>query len=303
MGWQPDGTFETETWRYIEAAHYGVKRTGPVRGEVWHTPEAPEGQDTAIGVARYFASGNTRGSTHTCVDGGTDGDNVIQCVYDSFVCHGAPGANHDFLHCEIAGYAGQSAAQWRDDYSLRAIEHAGDVTAQHALKYGFPIRRLTVDQLRQGYKGIVDHNAVRIAWRLTTHTDVGAHFPWDLALEATHRRHRHWLSTHPDFNAADDEPDFNVVVLASSDPGADVDEGMARVYAKRNRLKFLEWPFSSVTFGAAVVIGAAAKEADAIRDAAMADKVHVIAGANRDETAAKVTDELLRGERVVKLPY
>lgn len=304
MPWLDGDNFETENWRYIEAANYGARRTGPVRGEVLHTPQTGEGQDTAIGVANYFASGKTQGSTHTVVDGGTNGDNIIQCVYDSFVCHGAPGANHDRLHVEMAGRAEQTRAQWLDDYSKRTMEFAANVTAQHALKFGFPIRRIGPGDLRLGAKGICDHADVRDAFGKTTHWDVGEGFPWDWFLAAANRWHHHWLSTHPGYNPEPDEPDFRVVVIADSDPGADVDEGMGRVYAKHNALKFMEWPFASVTFGAAIVVGAARKHADEIEAAAMEGKVHVIAGKDRDATAAKVAAEIGKGVQTLKgFPY
>lgn len=302
--WLDAETFETANWRYIEARHYGALRTGPVRGEVIHAPVTPEGQDTAIAVARFFQSGKTKGSTHTTVDGGTNGDNVIQSVKDSYVAHGAAGANHDRLHVEIAGMPDQTRAQWLDDYSKTAMEHGASVTAQHALKYGFPIHRIGSRELRLNAKGICGHADVRDAWGLTDHWDPGPHFPWDFFIPACQRWHHFWLSKHPGFNPAPDEPDFRVVVIASSDPGADVDEGMGRVYAKHNGLKFMEWPFTSVSFGAAIVIGAAREYADEIEAASMSGKVHVLWGKGRDETASKVAAEIGKGRRTLKgFPY
>lgn len=168
--------YETESWPYVEAKFFGPKRTSPVRLVVIHDMEFPERPTAAEDVARYFQAPDpgTKPSANICVDS----DSIIQCVHDSYVANGAPGANHDGIQVELAGYGSQTQGQWRDKYSIAMLAIASDAVAQYCLKYEIPPIHLSDVELREGKKGIVGHDQVSRVYHKSDHTDPGPNFPW-----------------------------------------------------------------------------------------------------------------------------
>lgn len=168
--------YETENWPFIRARHFKDVPTGErsVRVIVVHCMEAPEGPQTAENVARYFASTPTVASAHVNVDS----DSVVQSVRDSDVAYAAPGANHDGIQVELAGYARQSLKEWMDDYGVQLLNRAAHVVAQYCLKYAIPPLKLTDSMLKAGQRGIVGHDQVSRVFNKSTHTDPGPNFPW-----------------------------------------------------------------------------------------------------------------------------
>lgn len=173
-------SFETDKWPYVPARRQTkVEGKRTIRGICIHDMEAPEKEKTAENVAKYFQSPQAGGSAHICIDS----DSVVQCVWDNNVAHAAPGANHDMLHIELAGYAKQTRDEWLDSYSVAMLTLAADVTAQYCLKYDIPVKHLSNEELRNGDKGIVGHYQVTAVYKRSTHTDPGKNFPWDFFLE------------------------------------------------------------------------------------------------------------------------
>jgi N-acetyl-anhydromuramyl-L-alanine amidase AmpD len=168
--------YETESWPFMQAKYFGVKRTGTVRLAVIHDMEFPEKITAAEDVARYFQNPDpgTKPSSHICVDS----DSIIQCVKDSFVANAAPGANHDGIQIELAGYGSQTSGQWRDKYSIAMLAVAADAVAQYCLKYDLPAVHLSDAELKAGKKGIVGHDQVSRVYQKSDHTDPGPNFPW-----------------------------------------------------------------------------------------------------------------------------
>lgn len=168
--------FETEFWPFVQAKHFGAKRTKEPRLITIHTPEWAELSDGAEKVADYFAhmSDGRVASAHVSVDNNT----VVQSVKDSYVAFAAPGANNDGLHIELVGRANQTKEDWRDPFSLATLALGADVVAQYCLKYDLPAIKLTDSQLQQGNRGIVGHDQVSRVYKKSTHTDPGPHFPW-----------------------------------------------------------------------------------------------------------------------------
>lgn len=165
---------ETEDWPFIQARDFGAGRTVEVRLVVIHTPEFPEGVDSALKVARYFQKPDYPSSANIVVDN----SQVVQCVKDSVVAYAAPGANHDGIQVELMGYAKQSRAEWRDHYSLQMLAIAADAVAQYCLKYDIPPIRLINEELAAGKKGIVGHDQVTRVYKQSDHQDPGPNFPW-----------------------------------------------------------------------------------------------------------------------------
>lgn len=140
---------------------------------VVHTMEAPEKPNTAEGCAVYFQSAAAGGSAHYCVDA----DSIVQCVQEKDEAAGAPGANHDGIHIEFAGYAKQSAEDWSDVYSTAMLDRGAKLTAQICKRRDIPVRWLLPHELRAGERGITSHANVSEAFKRSTHWDPGPSFP------------------------------------------------------------------------------------------------------------------------------
>lgn len=178
-------SFETDNWPKIQSAHYGNTNGRSIRLVVIHDMEAPEKSTTAEAVARYFAGGSVKASAHLCIDN----DSIVQCVDDGDVAYAAPGANHDGLQLELAGYARQTPSQWLDAYSKAVIENAAKATAQYCVKYSIPATHLTNEELRAGHRGIIGHYQASATYKKSSHTDPGGNFPWTYFMQ----RVRYWI--------------------------------------------------------------------------------------------------------------
>lgn len=166
---------------FIQARNYTKGRIRPLRLIVWHDMEAPEGPLTAENVAQYFATTTVRASAHT----NADSNSHVESVKDTDTAYAAPGANADGYHVELAGYARQSRAQWLDAYSKATIDQGARQAAVIMRKYAIPARWLTDAEVADGKtKGMTTHAQVsRVFKTAGGHTDPGAGFPADYALE------------------------------------------------------------------------------------------------------------------------
>ncbi len=175
--------FETDNFPVIKAKWF-TKSTGKrtVRVVVIHTMEAPKKADTAENVAKFFQTlpATKKASAHLCIDN----DSIVQCVFDNDVAFAAPGVNRDGIQLELAGFASQTAADWKDAYNILLLEKAANAAAQYCLKYDIPRVHLTNKQLKDGAKGIIGHvQATEVFPPNAGHTDPGKNFPWDFFIE------------------------------------------------------------------------------------------------------------------------
>jgi N-acetyl-anhydromuramyl-L-alanine amidase AmpD len=169
--------FETDNFPIVKARHFrDVVEKRKVRVIVIHTMEAPEKDQTAENVARFFQTTDKQVSAHLCIDN----NSIVQCVMDNDVAFAAPGVNRDGIQLELAGVAAQTKEQWSDPYSTLVLENAANAAAQYCLKYNIPIKHLTNEELRGGQKGIIGHvQASKVFPPNAGHTDPGKNFPWD----------------------------------------------------------------------------------------------------------------------------
>jgi len=160
--------------RGYEAVHSsGARDKSCCQFIVTHCGEAP----TAIGMARWFASSSSGGSTQLCVDDET----CYQTLADLTVPWGAPPLNTTGLHCELAGYSAWTPAGWLKRRKM--LQRAAWQYAKWSIKYGVPVRWLTAAQLRKvtavpgkGKGGFTSHAEISKAWGKTNHSDPGPGF-------------------------------------------------------------------------------------------------------------------------------
>lgn len=98
----------------------------------------------------------------------------------------APPLNKTWWHLCIPGYARQTETDWQDRESQSGMWAAAAFIYSRHLIDGFPLERVTVDQLRAGASGYCDHRTVSLAFGKSTHTDVGAGFPWQQFADMLH---------------------------------------------------------------------------------------------------------------------
>lgn len=142
---------------------------------VLHDMEFPERPDSAEWCALYFASTERKASTHFAVDA----DSIVRCAHDHDVCYSANGVNHNGLHIEMAGYAGQSEGEWLDDYSISMLARCAGLVAALCVRYHIPVAFVDAHGLTQGQRGITTHREAERAFPYDGHTDPGASFPME----------------------------------------------------------------------------------------------------------------------------
>ena len=166
--------------------NYTKGRVKPIRLVVIHTEESQEIKGSAKRVAQWFAgSSQPDASAHITVDD----TNWVQVVADTDTAWGAPGANQDGLHAELAGTASQTPAQWADAYSASMLNILAKKVAQWCKTYNIPAVHLTPAQVADGKtRGICGHIDVTkafpiLAKKYGAHSDPGKDFPWTLFIE------------------------------------------------------------------------------------------------------------------------
>lgn len=159
---------------FVEARWFTPTSGRKVDLLVIHAMQAAEKGTTAESVAAFFQAGSRRASAHYC----HDDNSTVQCVRERDVAWAAPGANHNGIHLELAGFSEQTARQWADAFSSQMLrEQAGPIAASVCTRYGLPIRYVDAAGLLAGHRGITTHNEVSQAFKRSTHWDPGPHFP------------------------------------------------------------------------------------------------------------------------------
>lgn len=168
-------------YSWIPSRNYGTGRRGAaVDLIVIHTAECSESPGkSAEAVARYFATTTRQASAHFCCDDQT----VVQCVRLADTAWAAPGANQNGVQIELAGYANQTPEQWDDSFSVSMLKVAASLVSDVATRFNIPLVELDEHDLALNRRGVTTHAAVSRAFRKSTHTDPGVHFPFRWFLE------------------------------------------------------------------------------------------------------------------------
>lgn len=160
--------------KFIKARNFTPGRNASVGLVVIHTMEAAESLVTAENVAKWFAGSSApKASAHYCIDA----DSIVQCVLEMDTAWAAPGANHNGVQLELAGYAKQTPADWADAYSTKMLALVASLTADICRRHSIPVEFVDYHGLRAGQRGITYHREVSKAWMKSTHTDPGKSFP------------------------------------------------------------------------------------------------------------------------------
>ena len=162
--------------KLVQARHYTPANRTKIDLVVIHDMEYPERPTGAEWCAEFFAGPQApKASAHFCVDN----DSIVQCVLEKDIAWHAPGANHNGIGIEHAGYARQSAEEWRDEYSSAMLERSAELVADICKLYAIPIARPSVPSLKMGARGIVGHKDCTDAFSEGKgHYDPGPGFPW-----------------------------------------------------------------------------------------------------------------------------
>lgn len=150
-----------------------------------HTAECHEGRGAARAVASFFRDPRDAKGPIPPERGGSAhyvADNVeyVQCVREEDRAWHAGPVNAYAIGIELAGAAGQTAAEWDDDYSRHVLSVAAALVADICTRYEIPVRKLTIEQVAAREPGICGHVDVTKAFRSGTHWDPGPSFPWGL---------------------------------------------------------------------------------------------------------------------------
>jgi hypothetical protein len=175
---------------YLEALTTGgdpMYTTGRPDGKpLWvviHDMEKTEDAGCAEWTANYFhtGAGGRSVSSHYCADN----DSIVQCVllrHSAWTVGNRPGNNRG-INWEMCGYAAQTRAQWLDPFGLAMFNRMAPIIRSDAAKYGIPLVKRTVAELRAWTPGVTSHNDLRLAFDVTDHTDPGSGFPWDMFMQ------------------------------------------------------------------------------------------------------------------------
>lgn len=169
---------------FIQAKKYAKGRPdGPPLWIVVHDMEASETSTRAENTANYFATlpDGRSVSSHYCADN----NSIVQCVKlaDTAYTVGNRQGNYRGINWEFAGFASQTREQWLDPYGKAMFALAAPYIRADAARFGIPLVRRTVSELKAMIPGITSHNDLRLAFGTTTHTDPGPNFPWDYFMD------------------------------------------------------------------------------------------------------------------------
>lgn len=144
-----------------------------------HSMEAPEKDQTAENVARYFSTIDRKASAHICVDNNSE----VRCVRDEDTAFHVGNDNSSSLGLELAGYAKQTRNEWLDDYGKALLKRAAKIVANWCRVHNIPAVWLDVVDLKEGQRGISSHYNGGLAFGGTSHWDPGPGFPHDYFIQ------------------------------------------------------------------------------------------------------------------------
>lgn len=162
-------------------ARFGFGRPRPVnliQAVFIHTTEN-SAATSAENVAQYQL--NTRSGSYHYI---ADRTKLVLCNTDDWLTWSVGNRGNDVgLHISIVGRAAWSRDQWlSEEQAHGTLSRVAWQIARWCKAYNLPVAYVPGLALRRGDKGISTHDAARIAWGVTDHTDPGPGFPMDVML-------------------------------------------------------------------------------------------------------------------------
>ncbi len=124
-------------------------------------------------LMKYCAHNDRVASWHKAIDS----DSITQSVKDEHIAFHAPGANRNSLGYELATHGEPKSDQWADIYHKKMLTLAAWLVAGDCVKYKLEPYFVNAAGLLEGRRGITTHAEVTAAFKKSTHTDPGPHFP------------------------------------------------------------------------------------------------------------------------------
>jgi N-acetyl-anhydromuramyl-L-alanine amidase AmpD len=156
----------------ILSGYHGGRQSSVTR-IVIHGTVSPCQAGGAQSVARYFQSPSTGGSAHYVVDPGE----VVCCVDEHTIAYHAP-PNTGSIGVELCDPQKGASSRWGDAAHEAMLRRAAVLVREVAARWGVPLKKLTVAQVKAGQHGICGHVDVSKAFKQTDHSDPGTGFPW-----------------------------------------------------------------------------------------------------------------------------
>ena len=168
---------------FVESPNFTPANGRAIGVVVMHTMEIAERPDAAEICARWFRTKVSQVSAHYCVDA----DSVIQCVEEKDIAWHARGGNTNSIGVELAGFASQTARDWKDPYSSGVLARASSLVADVCGRRRIPVRWLVADDLLAGRRGLTGHSEVSRAFERSDHWDPGDGFPVEAFLDSVRK--------------------------------------------------------------------------------------------------------------------
>lgn len=165
---------------FIQAKFFGGTRAA-VDLIVLHCMEGSELSTRAERSAQYIASlpDDTPSDRKKSCGYFVDCDSVVQGVADHRISYHCPGANHNGIGIEHAGFARQSRQEWLDAFGLRMLGLSAQLSARLCQRWDIPARYVPAADLGIRKRGITTHYECTKAFGRSSHTDPGPGFPID----------------------------------------------------------------------------------------------------------------------------
>lgn len=214
--------------KFIPAKHYTKANRRVIDYIVIHTMELPERPNKAEALARYFQTTNVKVSAHYNIDS----KSIVRSVLEKDIAYHAPGANHNGLGFEHAGYMRQTRAEWQDPYSEAMLRLSAELAANVVDRRNIPIQYVNIAGLRAGRRGVTTHRDVSLAFGRSKHMDPGAGFPMNHYLDL--------VRSYASGGALPPPPHFGEVVqLGSKGPGVEFLQSMLNILRRFHKGAYL----------------------------------------------------------------
>jgi hypothetical protein len=109
----------------------------------------------------------------------TDPGETVETCPENVVGYHCGNGNQFGIGFEVTGYAAWTLEQWTTGDAWAALRLDAKLLAESSTRLNIPLRWLSLNQIRNGERGVVTHADITLTKGGTTHTDPGKNFPFD----------------------------------------------------------------------------------------------------------------------------